>query len=300
MDIFSRQNPQDLHALRAHLYDTFDWQYRAKSVPPAGLNLLRAAGMIQSATGSLRCNGHIQGTGYGGVKFSLHEVAARRNPDLIDPLTGQPYIAGFGGLLIRVVHHTAFLFRTIVKRDKGRRNPAMVEEMKVVRLVSSEFEALFEVYSDDQVEARALLTPDFMERLMAFDSHPQFKGLQIGFIGNSMYAALPSPERVQFGHSIPFFDAESAANAVKQEIKSVFSLLANMDSLHAAARALDAEGVQGQRKAFYDRKVGLIEDAVAAAMEDGVLRTGASSKWINRDAYDTVDPMLHGLLLPRF
>ncbi len=300
MDVFSRKNPQDLHALRAYLYAVFGWQYHAKSVPPPGLALLRAAGMIDSPTGSVRCNGHIQGTGFGGINFGLHEIEARRDTEIEDPLTPPAVAAGFEGLLIRVVHHTSFLSRTIVMRDMGHKNPVRVEEMKPVRLVSREFEALFEVYSDDQVEGRALLTPDFMERLMAFDRHPQFKNLQIGFVGNAMYAALPSPERVQFGHSLQFFDADIAADTVKTEVKRVFDLLADMDALHASARALDAKEVQSQRQTYYAQKIAIIEDAVANAMKEGRLKTGAASKWIERDAYDTVDPMLHGLLLPRF
>ena len=57
---------------------------------------------------------------------------------------------------------------TIIRRDMGKVNPKAVQGLKRVGFASSQFEGLFEVYSDDQVEARYLITPDFMERLIAF------------------------------------------------------------------------------------------------------------------------------------
>jgi len=53
----------------------------------------------------------------------------------------------------------------------GVMNSKTVDGMKRVGLGESAFERRFEVYSDDQVESRALLTIDFMERLLAMDQH---------------------------------------------------------------------------------------------------------------------------------
>ncbi len=61
--------------------------------------------------------------------------------------------------------------RTVVLRDAGMANGFSMREpdMKRVGFADRRFEDLFEAYSNDQVEARTLLHPVFMERLMALE-----------------------------------------------------------------------------------------------------------------------------------
>ncbi len=82
-------------------------------------------------------------------------------------------VTTFQGLLLNIDYPDRFLGRTLIARDGwwswGRKNG-----MQQVDLVSKELEDAFTVYSTDQVEARTLLTPDRMERLIALERH--FKG----------------------------------------------------------------------------------------------------------------------------
>ncbi|WP_182482143.1 DUF3137 domain-containing protein [Henriciella barbarensis] len=85
-------------------------------------------------------------------------------------------VTKFQGLLLNIEYPERFLGRTLLARDGwwswGRKNG-----MQQVQLVSKELEDAFTVYSTDQVEARTLLTPDRMERLIALERH--FKGSKL-------------------------------------------------------------------------------------------------------------------------
>lgn len=60
--------------------------------------------------------------------------------------------------------------------------------VKIVSLEDPAFEKIFDVYSDNQVESRYLLTPSFMERLIQISQEHQ---LSCSFIDGKMMMALP-------------------------------------------------------------------------------------------------------------
>ena len=72
------------------------------------------------------------------------------------------------------------------------------KSLKKVDLVAKELEDNFTIYSNDQVEARALLTPDRMERLIALERH--FKGGKLRgiFEGDHLTLALEAKDQVTF------------------------------------------------------------------------------------------------------
>ena len=63
--------------------------------------------------------------------------------------------------------------------------------MQPVRLEDAAFEKKYEVYSSDQIEARALLTPAFMERFVALASRSGFALPGALAEGNRLVVALP-------------------------------------------------------------------------------------------------------------
>lgn len=299
MTAFSFETPQDLQALRVELYDVFGWQYRAKSVPPPILPLLNGTGMLRSPSGLFRCNGHIIGKGYRDLSFEVLEIAARDTDQNLEEPFARFSGRGFSGLLISVDHYTGFLGRTVIVRDAGILNPKTLQDMSRVRLVDAGFEALFEVYSDDQVEGRSLMTPDFMQRLLDFDVLEVFNGLQIAFLGNRMHALLPLGEEVQFGSDRRARSVEEAKSAICKEMKLVFGLLADMDALHACARAKTENEIQAERREFYDARIAAVEAAVDEAIGNGTIKTSARPNFMTETGSDMVDPALWGLLRPR-
>ncbi|MEQ8556998.1 MAG: DUF3137 domain-containing protein [Henriciella sp.] len=104
-------------------------------------------------------------------------------------------VTKFQGLLFNIDYPERFLGRTLIARDGwwswGRKNG-----MQQVDLVSKELEDAFTVYSTDQVEARSLLTPDRMERLIALERH--FKGGKLRGIFEDGHVTIALEAKNQF------------------------------------------------------------------------------------------------------
>jgi len=175
--------PKDFSAqvqsLRQYIYEALGWSYRPNVGAPGILMALQAASMVHSLTGAFNFRGEVLGQGYQGQKFELVDVTARKvirpkarkqdwqwggqkaeqdDYNAIFDATNTDERGGYEGIVLSMPHHDKFLGHTIIRRDLGRRNPAQVNGLKRVGFASLEFEGKFEVYSDDQVEARFLLT----------------------------------------------------------------------------------------------------------------------------------------------
>lgn len=75
----------------------------------------------------------------------------------------------FAGEMFNIKMKKPFKGKTVVKKDEGflgNKFGSLFNKLEHVKLEDPKFEAEFEVYSSDQVEARYLLTTAFMERLL--------------------------------------------------------------------------------------------------------------------------------------
>jgi len=101
----------------------------------------------------------------------------------------------FKGLFVLLETHKAFSGKTVVKRDAGAIANWLGEKfggMERVSLEDPEFEKHFEVYATDQVEARYLLTPAFMERLTALANDMGGGRLQAAFYDDKLFVMVPN------------------------------------------------------------------------------------------------------------
>ena len=105
-------------------------------------------------------------------------------------------VTKFQGLLFNVEYPDRFLGRTIIARDKWWKRGKGSGDLQRVDLVSKELEDAFTVHSTDQVEARTLLTPDRMERLLALERH--FKGGKLRGIFEDGHMTLALEAKNQF------------------------------------------------------------------------------------------------------
>lgn len=103
---------------------------------------------------------------HGHVSFALTEIDLRH-------VTGSgknrrtEYI--FDGLMIVMSFPLPFKGRTLVLKDHGKIGNWLKDKstnLERINLGIKQFEDVFEVYSTDQIEARAILTPDLMENLI--------------------------------------------------------------------------------------------------------------------------------------
>lgn len=170
---------------------------------------------------------------YKGVKLELTEVC-------LSSSSNDGHVV-FAGVLILLSMNKSFSGHTIVTRDSKKKAPKVnwntipegKEKLQRVRLENSKFEEIYQVYSTDQVEARYLLTPIFMERLvelqemvskekMAFYHNDT---IRCGFFNNKLLMMIPTYDN-KFETSSIFKPAtfEDEINTILKEMEGISRL----------------------------------------------------------------------------
>lgn len=163
----------------AELADLRGLEYSAKPYLPSRFSRFESHGLLPDHH-RRNFEDHFQG-GFHGADFELYEAKLERR---YRTKNGTRYRTVFRGVLIRIGFPRKVEGVTVVTRDKGLFNAfeAMSRswgsgKLKRIGLVDPKFEKIFEVYGTDQVLARYMLTPSFMERLLALES--AFKGKNV-------------------------------------------------------------------------------------------------------------------------
>lgn len=178
---------------------------------------------------------------HAGVPFELCEARLKktRTERDNDGNTQTETVDVFQGLLLIYRFPKRFNGRTVVVPDLtwlGNKLGGMGQDGERVTLEDVRFERQFEVYSDDQVEARYLLTPRFMERLTELAG--QFgnpRGLSLAFDGQDLLIAVRSKEdRFEGGHIFKSFLERERAEELLDELALVFEIV---DILNLADRS---------------------------------------------------------------
>ncbi|MEM7327785.1 MAG: DUF3137 domain-containing protein [Pseudomonadota bacterium] len=126
-------------------------------------------------------------------------------------------VTTFQGLLFHIQYPERFLGRTMIARQGWWKGLFGDKTLQKVDLVAKELEDNFTIYSNDQVEARALLTPDRMERLIALERH--FKGGKLRgiFEGDHLTLALEADDQFEAGSVWkPLVDPERYISALTE------------------------------------------------------------------------------------
>lgn len=126
----------------------------------------------------------------------------------------------FNGFLVEFDFHKNFNGQTIITKDHtviGNFLSGWARSGERVKLEDNVFESEFEVYSTDQVEARYLLTPTFMERVLEFSRLPSVKQLQMAFKDGAIYMAIKRKGNAFEGGSFNLNDPD----LIKQNIKDI-------------------------------------------------------------------------------
>jgi hypothetical protein len=133
----------------------------------------------------------------------------------------------FEGLLIRVAFPRDFLGQTLVLRDQGMFNWAenMGTRLDRIGLADPVFEKQFEVYGSDQVEARYLVDPSFMQRLLDTQSLFAAKNIRCAFEGGDLLVALERSGSFEPDDlSRPFSDPKTA-ESIYNEIMGIYGII---------------------------------------------------------------------------
>ncbi|MEZ5961622.1 MAG: DUF3137 domain-containing protein [Hyphomonadaceae bacterium] len=154
------------------------------------------------------------------------------------------YSTVFRGQLIRMHFPREFLGVTIVRRDAGVFNvfgggKANGKKLERVRLVDARLERAFEVWGTDQVEARYLLHPVMMERLLELETKLHGKRLRCAFEGGDCLVAVEGGNLFEPGDLFkPLVDPERARRIVN-EISGVFGVMDQVLTAQAQRPAID-------------------------------------------------------------
>ncbi len=136
---------------------------------------------------SLESDDEIHGE-HDGLPIRIIEVRLKRR-------RGKKTVVSFDGVLVGITLPRRLTGTTVVFTDRGAwenfKSRWRGGDLETVRLEHHEFEQRYEVCSTDQIEARALLTPAFMERFVELTKDTGFSVPGAIAEGNTLTVALP-------------------------------------------------------------------------------------------------------------
>lgn len=164
------------------------------------------------------------------TSFVCSEVHAEERKTRTTKSGTQHYwVTIFRGFLFMADFHKDFKGKTTIIRNS-------LFKLKFgesrVKMESPEFEKVFDVFSTDQVEARYLITPSMMERLLSLNSRFG-KDVTISFRNSTILVAIPS-SRNCFEASV--WRSLSDMRILKADFEVIHSLLEIVDELNLNTR----------------------------------------------------------------
>lgn len=140
---------------------------------------------------------------------------------------GSRWVTVFRGQTVCIRFPKKFQGTTVVRRDRGLFNffQRWSTKLQRVGLSDARLERAFEVYSDDQVEARYLIHPVFMERLLELET--SFKGQQLrcAFIDGDLIIAVEGGDKFEIGTMFANLDDIKRARNVVADLRQVVRLV---------------------------------------------------------------------------
>lgn len=143
--------------------------------------------------------------------------------------------ATFLGQVFKLRFSRPFESRVVVLREGWRNRFERPPGLSPVGLEDPVFEKTWEVFGDDQVLARALLTPAFMEQLLALETAYAGKHLRCAFIDGDLVIALEGEDRFEVGGMFANLENRERAERIADDISAVFALIDTVAALEPRA-----------------------------------------------------------------
>jgi len=161
---------------------------------------------------------------YHGCAYSFYEGHLEVR---VKTKNGSSWRTVFRGQLIRIAFPKKFLGVTVVRRDAGLFNfmQRWATSLQRVGLGDSRLEKAFEVYSNDQVEARYLIHPVFMERLLALETQFKGKRLRCAFTDGDLLIAIEGGDKFEIGSMFAKLDDIERARSVVKDITEIMRVI---------------------------------------------------------------------------
>jgi Protein of unknown function (DUF3137) len=167
----------------------------------------------------------------GGHAFEICEATLAQG-------TGRNRSIVFRGQIFRIAFPKASEGVTVVLRNSGWLNrfecpPGLAR----VGLEDPKFEQIFEVYGSDQVAARVILTPTFMEQVLALEAAYAGEHIRCAFVRGDLLIALEGKDRFEIGSMFTSLVDRGRIEAVARNLAAVFKLI---DSFVSSGLPLDS------------------------------------------------------------
>jgi hypothetical protein len=212
--------------------------FRVSAFDPPALERLKALRLVPSYA---RASFEDLFTGtHKGARYELYEGHLEQRTT--DSKGRTRYSTVFRGQLIRMHFPRDFLGVTIVRRDAGVFNmfgggDIDGRKLERVRLVASEFENAFEVWGTDQVEARYLLHPYMMQRLIDLEHGLHGKRLRCAFESGDLLVAVEGGNLFEPGDLFKPLVDPARARRIVDEIAGVVKVMDQVLTAQAARPA---------------------------------------------------------------
>ena len=133
----------------------------------------------------------------------------------------------FQGQLFRLATPRRLASTTVVLRNTGGwlNRFECPSGLKPVGLEDPTFTKVFCVFGSDQVEAREILTPTFMERLDGLESAYAGHQIRCAFDGAELLLALEAPDRFEIGSMFSSLVQRSRVETIARNLEEVFKLI---------------------------------------------------------------------------
>ncbi len=201
-----------------------DFQYEPAGSGLEGVNLREKFGIIP-AFSKAKTEDLIIGE-YSGVGIVFEEW-------MLDQRKGDDERNVFKGATLSLGFNKNFSGQTIIKHSKGKiRNFTAnlvnrgTKDLEKVSLEDWEFAKKFEVFSSDQIEARYLITPALMNRLLNLTKFFNAKSFDAGFADNSLFVMFKDSENLFEVRSI-FKEIDLVGDSLRvvDQIKLIFEII---------------------------------------------------------------------------
>ncbi|MDJ0643577.1 MAG: DUF3137 domain-containing protein [Erythrobacter sp.] len=159
-----------------------------------------------------------------GHEFLLHEARLRKRRG---SGKNRRWVTVFRGAIIRIASGRSFHGTTLVHRAGqheswfglgGRKDSVDFDghRLYAVDMVHPDFEDRFDVWSDDQVEARYLVDPLYVERLLALENAFNGSGVCSLFVEGDIIVAVRGANMFESGTMDPAADRRMVENCAQQ------------------------------------------------------------------------------------
>lgn len=214
----------------------FGMTYEAAPAPPPRIADFRSLGLVGDWDRS-SFEDRLTGERHG-LPFEFFEAHLERKQTTTDSRgrTRTTWVTVFRGQCLIVDFPKPFEGVTKVFRDAGVFNALAGlgqkwgAKLDRVRLEDPEFERAFEVYGSDQIEARFLLTPDFMQRLVDLEAAFSGKRLRCALAGGEMLTAVEGRNHFEPGSMRRPLDDADRVGAIVDDFVALFRLIDAMQA----------------------------------------------------------------------